>query len=63
MPINNVELAANTGVAGLSIEDATGDAANPLFEFALAVARVRAARAALDRVAPLAEVNGLFKDR
>ncbi|MBI2801809.1 MAG: isocitrate lyase/phosphoenolpyruvate mutase family protein [Gammaproteobacteria bacterium] len=49
---SNVGLAANTGVAGISIEDSTGDAANPLFEFALAVARVQAARAALDRVAP-----------
>lgn len=44
----NVALAAETGVAGLSIEDYTGDAADPLFEFDLAVARVRAARAAID---------------
>ena len=44
----NVALAARTGIAGLSIEDSTGDAANPLFEFDLAVARVRAARRALD---------------
>lgn len=35
-------------MAGLSIEDYTGDAADPLFEFDLAVARVRAARAAID---------------
>lgn len=44
----NVAAAAATGVAGLSIEDSTGDAANPLYEFALAVERVRAARRAID---------------
>jgi 2-methylisocitrate lyase-like PEP mutase family enzyme len=44
----NVAAVAATGVAGLSIEDSTGDAANPLFEFALAVERIRAARAAID---------------
>ena len=44
----NVKLAAATGVAGLSIEDATGDAADPLHEFDLAVDRVRAARQAID---------------
>jgi 2-methylisocitrate lyase-like PEP mutase family enzyme len=41
-------LATGTGVAGLSIEDSTGDAARPLFDFGLAVERVRAARAAID---------------
>jgi 2-methylisocitrate lyase-like PEP mutase family enzyme len=44
---SNVALAAEAGVAGLSIEDSTGDGADPLFEFELAVERVRAARAAL----------------
>ncbi|HEX8173096.1 MAG TPA: isocitrate lyase/phosphoenolpyruvate mutase family protein [Thermoanaerobaculia bacterium] len=44
----NVTAAAATGIAGLSIEDSTGDATNPLFDFELAVARVRAARAAID---------------
>jgi methylisocitrate lyase len=44
----NVGLAAQTGIAGLSVEDSTGDAAAPLFEFDLAVARVAAARSALD---------------
>ncbi len=44
----NVVLATETGVAGLSIEDSTGDAAHPLFDFGLAVERVRAARAAID---------------
>ena len=44
----NVMLATGTGIAGLSIEDSTGDLAHPLFEFRLAVERVRAARAAID---------------
>jgi 2-methylisocitrate lyase-like PEP mutase family enzyme len=44
----NVAAAANTGVAGLSIEDSTGEAANPLFAFELAVARIRASRRAID---------------
>ena len=38
-----------TGVAGLSIEDATGDPASPLHELSIAVERVRAARQAIDR--------------
>ncbi len=44
----HVALAAATGIAGLSIEDSTGDAAEPLHEFDLAVDRVRAAREAID---------------
>jgi 2-methylisocitrate lyase-like PEP mutase family enzyme len=44
----NVARAAATGIAGLSIEDSTADASNPLFDFALAVERVRAARRAID---------------
>jgi 2-methylisocitrate lyase-like PEP mutase family enzyme len=44
----NVRACLTTGVAGLSIEDATGDSAAPLFEQRLAVDRVRAARAAID---------------
>ncbi|MBI3567566.1 MAG: isocitrate lyase/phosphoenolpyruvate mutase family protein [Gemmatimonadetes bacterium] len=44
----NVRRAVQTGIAGLSIEDSTGDARHPLFEFALAVERVRAARRAID---------------
>ena len=44
----NVKLAAATGIAGLSIEDSTGDAASPLYDFDLAVARIRAARRAID---------------
>ncbi len=38
-----------TGVAGLSIEDATGDPASPLYDLRIAVERVRAARQAIDR--------------
>jgi 2-methylisocitrate lyase-like PEP mutase family enzyme len=44
----NVRLAAATGIAGLSIEDSTGDEANPLYDFELAVERIRAARRAID---------------
>jgi 2-methylisocitrate lyase-like PEP mutase family enzyme len=44
----NVSAAVATGVSGLSIEDSTGDRDAPLFAFALAVDRVRAARAAID---------------
>jgi methylisocitrate lyase len=44
----NVRLAAATGIAGLSIEDSTGDADEPLYAFDLAVERVRAARRAID---------------
>jgi 2-methylisocitrate lyase-like PEP mutase family enzyme len=44
----NVTAATATGIAGLSIEDSTGDAANPLFDFTLAVERVRGARRAID---------------
>ncbi len=38
-----------TGVAGLSIEDATGDPSSPLYDLPVAVERVRAARQAIDR--------------
>jgi 2-methylisocitrate lyase-like PEP mutase family enzyme len=44
----NVKLAAATGIAGLSIEDSSGDVAEPLYEFDLAVDRIRAARRAID---------------
>ena len=44
----NVGRAVQTGVAGLSIEDFSGDPAEPLFELGLAVERIRAARAAID---------------
>jgi 2-methylisocitrate lyase-like PEP mutase family enzyme len=44
----SVKLCVETGVAGLSIEDSTSDPAVPLYDFELALARVRAARAAID---------------
>ncbi|KXU94022.1 2-methylisocitrate lyase [Caballeronia megalochromosomata] len=45
----SVELAIATGVAGLSIEDSTGDSSAPLFPIDVAVARLEAARSAIDR--------------
>lgn len=45
---HSVGLCVATGVAGLSIEDATGDARTPLYDERAAVERVRAARAAID---------------
>jgi 2-methylisocitrate lyase-like PEP mutase family enzyme len=45
----SVRLAVATGVAGLSIEDSTGDKAKPLYDMPLAVERMRAARAAIDK--------------
>jgi 2-methylisocitrate lyase-like PEP mutase family enzyme len=45
----SVRLALQTGIAGLSIEDSTGDAARPLFALSEAVERLRAARQAIDR--------------
>jgi 2-methylisocitrate lyase-like PEP mutase family enzyme len=45
----SVRLACATGVAGLSIEDSTGDAARPLFDLDTAVERMRAARTAIDQ--------------
>lgn len=44
----NVARATATGIAGLSIEDSTGDPSNPLLDFALAVERIQAARRAID---------------
>ncbi len=44
----NVRLCVETGVAGLSIEDATGDREKPLYDVALAVERIRAARSAVE---------------
>jgi 2-methylisocitrate lyase-like PEP mutase family enzyme len=44
----NVRLCVETGVAGLSIEDSTGDRAKPLYDLGHAVERIRAARAAID---------------
>lgn len=44
----NVRLCVETGVAGLSIEDATRDGGRPLYDLPLAVERIEAARAAID---------------
>jgi 2-methylisocitrate lyase-like PEP mutase family enzyme len=44
----NVRMCVETGVAGLSIEDATGDKGEPLYDLDMAVARIRAARQAID---------------
>ena len=44
----NVARAVKTGVAGLSIEDSTGDKAKPLYDRGLAIERIKAARAAID---------------
>lgn len=45
----SVRLAAETGIAGLSIEDSTGDTAQPLYSLDTAVERLRAARKAIDQ--------------
>jgi 2-methylisocitrate lyase-like PEP mutase family enzyme len=44
----NVRLCVETGVAGLSIEDSTGDRAHPLYDLPMAVERIHAARQAID---------------
>lgn len=45
----SVSLCIQTGVAGLSIEDNTGRADSPLYETALAIDRIKAAREAIDK--------------
>src|SRR5262245_1567471 len=44
----NVKLCVATGVSGLSIEDATGNDGTPLYDRAVAIERVQAARRAID---------------
>jgi 2-methylisocitrate lyase-like PEP mutase family enzyme len=44
----NVKLAIETGIAGVSIEDSTGDKDKPLYDIDDAVARMKAARKAID---------------
>ena len=44
----NVARGVKTGLAGLSIEDSTGDKAKPLYDRSLAIERIKAARAAID---------------
>lgn len=62
-----VRLCIETGVAGLSVEDYTNDPANPLYDFDVAVARVRAARAAIDKsggdVMLVGRAEGLIRNR
>jgi len=63
----NVRRCVETGVAGLSIEDFTGDDADPLYDFDLAVKRVRAARDAIEKagggVVFTARTEGFIKQR
>ena len=47
---DNVARALSTGIAGLSIEDSTGRPEAPLYDLAVARARVEAARAAIDLI-------------
>lgn len=47
---DNVRRAVQTGVAGLSIEDSTGNIDRPLHDVATAVDRIRTARRAIDKV-------------
>jgi 2-methylisocitrate lyase-like PEP mutase family enzyme len=60
----NVTLAIDTGIAGLSIEDRDVDADDALYDAALAVERIRAARSAIDRsghdVVLVARTEGLL---
>lgn len=51
----NVARAVKTGIAGLSIEDSTGDKTNPLYDRAVSIERIKAARAAID-----AEESGIM---
>ena len=46
--LRNVTAATTTGIAGVSIEDSTGDPSSPLFDFTLSVERIQAARRAID---------------
>jgi 2-methylisocitrate lyase-like PEP mutase family enzyme len=45
----SVRLCCATGVSGLSIEDFTGDRDKPLYDLDMAVARIKAAREAIDK--------------
>lgn len=63
----NVRLCVQTGVAGLSIEDYTDNDSDPLYDFDLAVKRVRAARDAIDKsggdVVFTARTEGFIRNR
>ncbi|HEY2962516.1 MAG TPA: isocitrate lyase/phosphoenolpyruvate mutase family protein [Pyrinomonadaceae bacterium] len=45
----NVALCVATGVAGLSVEDSTGDQSKPLYDLEIAIERIKAARRAIDQ--------------
>jgi len=47
--VTNVRRCVDTGVAGLSIEDSTGDSRTPLYELPLAIERIKGAREAIDK--------------
>jgi methylisocitrate lyase len=59
----NVSRAAATGIAGLSVEDASGDPRAPLYDFNLAVDRVRAAREAGQGLVLTARSEGFISGR
>lgn len=59
----NVAAAATTGIAGLSVEDSTGDRENPLFDFELAVERIRAARESVGDVVLTGRSEGFIVGR
>ena len=59
----NVTRCIATGVAGLSIEDSTGDPDQPLYDFDLALARVKAARTAIDKAGGQENSKVLFTAR
>ncbi|MEV8182725.1 isocitrate lyase/phosphoenolpyruvate mutase family protein [Specibacter sp. NPDC078692] len=54
----NVKRAVASGIAGLSIEDASGDPQDPLFDFDIAVDRIRAAREAIDQTGTAVLLTG-----
>ena len=54
----SVTLCCATGVAGLSIEDSTGNKDKPLYDIPFAVERMKAARAAIDKAAPDVMLTG-----
>jgi len=59
----SVRLAIGTGVAGLSIEDSTGDAADPLFDLSEAVERLQAARESAPDVVLVGRAEGFLWGR
>lgn len=63
----SVRLCVATGVAGLSIEDSTGSKEKPLYDFDLAVERIKAARKAIDQSGPdvllTARTEGFIRGR